>query len=465
MRFARNVLSTFITEVVLVGLNLVIGILMARMLTPTARGVLALAMTAPVTVAYFIDPGIIQSNIYLIGRKERAAEAVVANALTLATVIGTVAAIVLWLARGVILRTFLSGLTVAQFTLLLLLLPFFLLDSYMMSVLRAIHCFDLYNLRRLLGQLILLVAMFLVLVVFNKAASGAVLAFVCASAASAVLGLVFVGSKVRLRPGLHLGLLGEALPYGLKSYVQNLVGHLNYRLDVYLLAMFLAPAQIAFYAIATNIAELVWYIPDSVGTVLFPKLSAAPREHVHFMTAEVCRHTIFITALATLGLATVGWVVVPLFYGPAYLPALVPLFILLPGILSMAVYKVLTRNFSSRDRQQMSILAAAVALILNVGLNLVVIPRYGIGGAAASSLVSYTASSAVLLVAFLRDSGLSWRETLVIRREDWARYSELGKRVWQWAEQVLPSPTVQVGARVEEAGLKESGAPFSGSTH
>jgi O-antigen/teichoic acid export membrane protein len=429
MRFVRNVLGIFATEVVLVGLNFIIGVLMARMLDPTARGVLALAMTAPFTVAYFIDPGIVQSNIYLIGRKERPVGAVVANALTLATMIGTGTAVILWLARSVILRTFLSGLTAAQFTLLLLLLPLFLLDSYMMSVLRALRRFDLFNLRRLLGQLVLLAAMFIVLVVFNKAASGAVLAFVCASAASAILGLVFVGSMVRLRPGLHMGLLSEALPYGLKSYVQNLVGHLNYRLDVYLLALFLEPAQIAFYVIATNVAELAWYIPNSVGTVLFPSLSAAPHERVHLLTAEVCRHTIFVTALSTLGLAAVGGVVVPLFYGPAYLPALAPFFILLPGILSMAVYKVLTRNFSSRDRQQMSILAAAGALVLNVGLNVVVIPHYGIGGAATSSLISYTTSSAILLIAFLRDSGLGWRDALVIRRDDLARYSALFKRV------------------------------------
>lgn len=437
MRFARNVLSTFVTEVVLVGLNFAIGVLMARTLDPTARGILALAMTTPFTVVYFIDPGIVQANIYLIGRKEQSVEAVVANSLTLAMVIGVGAALILWLARGVILRTFLSGLTAAQFTLLLLLLPFFLFDSYAMSILRALRRFDLFNLRRLLGQLILLAAMFVVLVVFNKAASGAVLAFVCAAAASAILGLVFVGSIIRLRPGFHPRVLGESVTYGFKSYVQNLVGHLNYRLDVYLLAMFLHPAQVAFYVIATNVAELAWYIPNSVGTVLFPRLSAAPRERVHPLTAEVCRHTVFITVLATLGLAAVSWLVIPLFYGPAYLPALVPLFILLPGILTMAVYKVLTRNFSSRNRQQMSILAAGVALALNVVLSVMVIPRYGIGGAAVSSLISYTIASAILLVAFLRDSGLNWRDVLVIRRDDLVRYGALFERARERAGQLL----------------------------
>ncbi len=437
MRFARNVLVIFATEVVLIGVNFLIGVLMARTLEPTARGVLALAMTAPFTVTHFVDPGIVQSNIYLIGRKERAAEAVVANALVLAIVISTVTSIILWLARDVILRTLLSGLTVAQFTLVLVLLPFFMLDLYMLSILRAVQCFNLYNLRRLVGQFTLLVAMFLILVVFRKAASGAVFAFVCASVVSAILGLVLVNRVVPLRPGLHLDLLVESVRYGFKSYVQTLVGHLNYRLHVYLLALFLDPAQVAFYVIATNIAELGWYIPNSVGVVLFPRLSATPSERVHGLTAEVCRHTIFITALAMLGLATVGWVAIPLFYGPAYWPALVPLFILLPGILSMAVYKVLTRNFSSRDRQQMSILAAVGALVLNVGLSWVLIPRWGIGGAAVSSLISYAGASVILLLAFLRDSNLSWRDTLVIRRNDLTRYAEMFKQVWEQVKRLL----------------------------
>ncbi|MDY7042199.1 MAG: oligosaccharide flippase family protein [Chloroflexota bacterium] len=443
MKFARNVLNTFIVDVVLVGLNFVIGVLMARAMEPAARGVLALAMTAPFTVAYFIDPGLTQANVYLIGRKGRPVGAMVANSLTLAAVIGVGTAAILWLIRGVILRTLLAGLTEAQFTLLLLLLPLFLLDSYAMSILRALHRFDLFNLRRLLGQLILLVAMFLVLVVFNKAASGAVLAFVCAAAASAMLGLVFVGSVVGLRPGLHPKLLGESVSYGFKSYVQNLLGHLNYRLDVYLLAMFLDPAQVAFYAVATNVAELAWYIPNSVGTVLFPRLSATPPERVHPLTAEVCRHTVFVTALATLGLAAVSWLAIPLFYGAAYLPAMVPLFILLPGILGMAVYKVLTRNFSSLNRQQVSILAAVGALVLNVGLNVVFIPRYGIGGAATSSLISYALAPAILLIAFLRDSGLGWRDALVIRRDDLARYSSLFEQVREQAGRLLTRRQVQ----------------------
>ena len=79
-----------------------------------------------------------------------------------------------------------------------------------------------------------------------------------------------------------------------------------YRLDVYVVALFLSPRDVAFYSIATSIAELSWYIPNSVGIVLFPKLSNEPEEKIHSLTAEVCRHTLFITLLATGGVVLAG---------------------------------------------------------------------------------------------------------------------------------------------------------------
>ena len=53
--------------------------------------------------------------------------------------------------------------------------------------------------------------------------------------------------------------------------------------------------------------------------------------------------------------------------------------------------------------------------MLNVALNWVLIPRYGILGAALANGVSYGTAAVVLLVAFVRESGLSVSETLVPR--------------------------------------------------
>jgi len=141
-------------------------------------------------------------------------------------------------------------------------------------------------------------------------------------------------------------------------------------LDIYLVALFLSPRDVAFYSIATSVAELSWYIPNSVGVVLFPKLSNEPEERVHTLTAEVCRHSFLITLLATVLFVSVGTVGIPLLYGADYSPAVVPLIALGPGVVAMSLYKVLTRNFSSRNRQQVSILIAARSEPLPDGANI-----------------------------------------------------------------------------------------------
>lgn len=434
MVFFRNVLGTFTTEIANVGFNICIGVLVARAMSPSARGVLALAMTLPVTVAYFIDPGISQANVYLIGRRHRSTESLVANSIVLALVIGTLAAFLIWLGQGPLLRTFLSGLTSNQLTLLLLLLPPLLLDVYLMAVLRGIQHFRYYNIRRLASQILLLILMFVVLVPMDKAASGAILAFTTVTIVSSLLTLILVGRTTRLSLRFQPSLAVETMRYGFKSYAQNLVGHLTYRLDVYLVAMFLEPAQIAFYAVATSIAELAWYVPNSVGTVLFPRLSIATKEEIHPLTAEITRHTLFVTLLVILALAATGWILVPLFYGEAYHPVLSPLMILLPGVLPMALYKMLTRNFSSRNRQQISIVASTLSLLINVALNVWLIPWIGVVGAAISSLAAYSTAGTTLLIAFCRESGLPAREVLFLQRDDLNRYRMLIRYGLAWKD-------------------------------
>jgi O-antigen/teichoic acid export membrane protein len=233
-----------------------------------------------------------------------------------------------------------------------------------------------------------------------------------------VFSLTLVKKEVTLTLTFNPRLTGELLRFGSKSYLQNLVGVLNYRLGIFLLAYYLDPEQVAFYAVAAALAEVAWYFPNSVGVVLFPRLSNAPPEEMHRITARVCRDTLTITGIIVVGILAASWLFVPLVYGAPYRASVLPLLILLPGVISMGIFKVLTRNFTSRNRQQISILASSVALVLIVSLNLVLIPRWGVAGAALASTIGYTTAGMVLLTFFLRDSKLPWQEVLLPRRSE-----------------------------------------------
>jgi O-antigen/teichoic acid export membrane protein len=428
--FFRNVLGTFLTDILVVGLNLMLGVLTARILGPERRGVLTLVMTLSLTLVYLADLGVSKANVYLIGRRKRLEGTVAANSVFIALTVGAILSLAAWLARDLALNTSLRGLPAHYLAAILLLMPLLLLYTYWMAILRARQNFGVFNFLRLLMPVAVLGCTALALLVFKGGIGWAVMAYVVGTCLATTVGLFVVGRLVRFKPAFDWLLARESLVYGLKSYVQNLAGHLAYRLDIYLVALFLSPRDVAFYAIATSVAELSWYIPNSVGIVLFPKLSSAPRERIHPLTAEVCRHMLLITTVATIAVILAGVVGIPLLYGADYVPAVAPLIALAPGIVAMSLYKVLTRNFSSRNRQQVTVLIAVVGLTLNVILDALLIPCLATVGAALASSCAYSAMGLALLLAFRWESRLSWREILQPRRDDLVRYVDIGQQIW-----------------------------------
>jgi len=174
--------------------------------------------------------------------------------------------------------------------------------------------------------------------------------------------------------------------------------------------------------VAVNLTSLLLKLPDATGTVLYPRLAGAGDRDAHVETSAVCRHTLFIMALAALAYVAGGPFAIGLLYGHAYLGAIRPMLLMLPGIVMLSLYLLLTRNFTSRNRQQVNIVAAVTALAINVGLNCVLIPRWGISGAAVSTAVSYSAAATVLLVVFVRESGHSVADTVLVGRAELGGY-------------------------------------------
>jgi O-antigen/teichoic acid export membrane protein len=92
--------------------------------------------------------------------------------------------------------------------------------------------------------------------------------------------------------------------------------------------------------------------------------------------------------------------------------------LILPGVVAYSVVAVLSRYIVGRGRPGIGTLILVTGLATNVGANLVLIPRFGINGAAASSSLSYILTAGLTLLAFRRLSGRGVIETLVVRRSD-----------------------------------------------
>ena len=417
-RFVRDSLGVFGAQVLVAVLGVGTGVITARMLGPTDRGLFQLLILLPTTLANFVKLGIPQANVYFMRRRGAPPSAVASNSLWLAVVLGGLLAAVCYVGRDWLLTKFLKGAAPVTLLPALALVPFALLQAYFMGVLQAQERFREYNLQQVAPTLVSLVGMVVALLWLRTGLLGAVLA----QMASVVF--VNVWLAVRVHRVAPLGLRWDRelakgmMSFGGKSYLQTLASTLHFRIDQYMIAAILDPEQVGYYAIAVNLTNLLLRIPDATGTVLFPRLAAAGERDAHKATTQVCRATLFVTVAVGVLYALFGWPAIRLLYGAAYMDAFLPLLIMLPGVVSISLYLILTRNFTSRNRQQVNLTAAFVALAINVGSNLVLIPRYGIAGAAASTAISYSVAALILLVTFVRESGHTVGETVVARRAD-----------------------------------------------
>jgi O-antigen/teichoic acid export membrane protein len=426
--FVRDSLQVLGGQGVMMAIGLLNGIITARWLGPSGRGTFQLLTLLPIMLSNFVKLGIPQASVFYMRRRGASASDVASNSIWFAVVMGGAAVAVCWVWRDWLLANFLKQAPPELLLPSLLLIPFVLLQFYLLGVAQAEERFREYNVRQVAPNFLSLVGLTITLVLLRLGLVGAVLVQV----AIQVFMTLWMTWRVHREAPLHLGWNGELargmLSFGGKSYVQTLAATLHLRLDQFLCAYFLTPADVGLYAIAVNFSNLLLKIPDATGTVMFPRLAGSSERDAHMATTRVCRHTLFVLALGVLAFAIGGPIAIPLLYGHRFDGAVRPLLILLPGLLMAALYQLLTRNFTSRGKQEVNIAAAVLALGLNVGLNLVLIPRWGIAGAALAHGLSYGAAALLLLIAFLRDSGHSLAETLLVRPAEIGQMARAARR-------------------------------------
>jgi O-antigen/teichoic acid export membrane protein len=201
--------------------------------------------------------------------------------------------------------------------------------------------------------------------------------------------------------------------YGGRVWVSCLLSFLVIRSDLLLVNYFRGTAEAGVYSIAVQIADTLLLLPVTIGMILLPRVAAESEGRQDEVTARVLRHTaLFLGALVVAAFVLVG-PVVRLLYGPGFEGAIAATRCLLPGIFALGLNGVLMNHFSGRGMPPVTLLAPLAGVLINVALNLVVVPRFGIRGAATTSSAAYILMLVLCLGAFLRRGRVGLRRSLV----------------------------------------------------
>ena len=242
------------------------------------------------------------------------------------------------------------------------------------------------------------------------------------SVAAALLSCLILFHAVRVMPSAAPSRSGfkEIVAYALPCYIGNLVQFLNYRLDVFFVSFFAGAAAVGLYTLAAALAQQIWLISAAAAMVLLPRVAAGQDAAAANAgkTAQATRLALWCSACAAMLLAVLAKPLVQKLFGEAFLPSLYALWWLLPGIVAFSIVNVIASYFAGMGKPRLNLLVALVGLFLTVLLDLMLIPRHRIIGAAIASTASYVSSAVLTLWLFQRESRLGLLQIVLPTRAD-----------------------------------------------
>ena len=110
--------------------------------------------------------------------------------------------------------------------------------------------------------------------------------------------------------------------------------------------------------------------------------------------------------------------VINFFYGPEFMPGVQPFRILLIGIVLGAFSKILANDIAARDLPQYNFYTSIAVVSLNITLNFIFIPKWGILGAAMATSFAYGVNSILKICIYYTVSKTKWTELFLFNDFD-----------------------------------------------
>ena len=278
-RLAGNIASTLGRQTAANTINLGIMVLLARALGPQGNGQYSLALLLPTMLGQLLNLGVSSANIYFVGRRPQRIGTAKSATLFLWLALSTVGLLV----AAPIVIAFGAQMFPGTPVVLLLLggaaFPLTLLQSYLGSLLCARQDFRHYNLAQLSIPVVTLAVVVVTVTVLSWGVVGALIAFMIGNGTGIVLSSVYMlPHRTATLRGSISTYVRHCIGYGWKAHAGNVSMFVNYRLDLFLVNLWLTPAAVGVYVISIQIAERLWVLSQASSTVLFPRLAELFRD-------------------------------------------------------------------------------------------------------------------------------------------------------------------------------------------
>lgn len=165
------------------------------------------------------------------------------------------------------------------------------------------------------------------------------------------------------------------------------------RIDQVMVKHYLGETSVGIYAVAVKLSEIWYFVPGLICASLFPAIINAKKTNMEIYFKRLKKLYLFLGGTATLIAIPITllapWLI-KILYGNEYMPATSILQIYIWSGIGLFLNSAIVQYFTAENRLKLIFFYNLSAVIINIVLNLILIPAIGLTGAAWSTLISYS---------------------------------------------------------------------------
>ena len=389
MKNFKNVIFNFLSDSIILLLNLFTSIITARLLGPEYKGVLSYILSLIYIFVPIFLIGTSSSYRYFLSSKKivfsKSYISVILRCICLCIIM--ILAISLFKEFGFfgnMISYFDNKLTVLTIVLSILVL----MNNLHNSIFIGLSKFSFYNSLRVLRISIYLISLLIVVINFQFNIYYVLCSLSLSFAVDLILSFVILSKYEQIK--LKLNSIKKINSYSVKVWLTSIVVISNKRIDQLIIGLLIDASFLGLYSVSVMISELVNRVTDAISPVYFNiNSSLTNQKNAKFIFLRFCRINFLFAVLGVMLIILLGKSLIILLYGNDFSYSYNIILFYLPGVLFWVTTRPFYIYFSSSGLPEINSKIELIGLIMGFTLYFLLIPLYGIIGAATASSITF----------------------------------------------------------------------------
>ncbi|WP_255334856.1 flippase [Methanosarcina sp. KYL-1] len=270
--------------------------------------------------------------------------------------------------------------------------PFISMQKVVIGTLNGLREMKWYAVVNIFQNVSVLVISIILVLRLNMDVMGAVLGFVIPTILVGMLSLTFIRNFLVRPSKLTSTVLKEISWFGFYVVLANSIGMINTQIDSLLIGHFMDETEVGYYEVAIIFMQGVILLPQALQRVTTPSIATYYGKGDLNKIQQLIKNTMFksfaITVCISVILAIFGKFLIVMVFKEEFLPAYIPMITLLIGYSIYSTFVSIGGCLASIGKVQIIFKISAVCAALNTILNILLIPRFGLIGAASATSIS-----------------------------------------------------------------------------